>query len=440
MEAGLTLSDIALRLALPKRTVRRLHDLAQLDPRILQDYRDGTCSDAVARALTTARHTKHGWKLYERLDEADRRNPTVPWDLKESLMKGKYRGNDPIVKLVGIDKYRADGGTVVENLLSDRDDGELLLTDAPKLIKLAKRALERWVADTDTFGASVVVDPVTNTYDMFPWDEWRQGSDPAPDAAPDALKGATLHVSVNYDGDPISSGPYWPQGRAKPKPDTDSGESASIDDGEGGVQVEEKPKRRYSHALEHTLRSHWAGGVQRTVAAQWEQTWDLAIFMLSAAVASHPDVWGEVIIRGGGWLAGDDVPDDPGLPFPTRIFDYRGPDLAKAYRKFRKQPEEIKKQVAAQLAAQLMIPRLPGEQALMDELGKDMDLADYWIPDAELYWNRISQATIYAVLKESGVPEDRWPDPKLKKAEIAQAAEALAQEFRLVVPELRVAG
>ena len=186
------------------------------------------------------------------------------------------------------------------------------------------------------------------------------------------------------------------------------------------MEFEGKPKPRYSQTVDRTLRSHWTGGVQRTVAARWEQTWDLAIFMLSAAVARHPGVWGEVIVKGGGWLAAIDVPDDPGLPFPQRISGLRGPDLVEAYRKFRQQPEETKKQVAAQVAAQLMIPHLPGEQGLMDELGRDMDLADYWIPDAELYWNRISQATIYAVLKESGVPEDRWPDPKLKKAEIAR--------------------
>ena len=424
VEAGEGPENIAERFGATKHSIRQAARLAVLDPRILEDCREGLCSLDLARTLTLARSPEHGWELYEPLNRYERSKVRTPWTVNIDLNNASVPGDDGLALLVGIDAYREAGGMIIENLFSDHNEAELLLADKELLAEMVMAKLEATVAEKAAMlrGAEAILQPNGYTYEVFSYDQWTVQPWPKDDAPEDALAGMSVLVSVDSDGTVAFSKPHKPK-TAKRSKTTASG----------------KDKGPYSQALTQDLNNIWTGGVQRQVASNWETTWDLALFMLCVEQATPIHGLPVRMQARGQWLT-ESPPDDPGLPFaqPGRRGIDMNFDLAHAYRQFRDLPLDVKQQAAAQAAAQLLEARRPGQSELLDYLARDMNMADYWVPDAHSFWSRVNKTAALTALRKGGVPEDRLPDKRLPKAQLADACAELALEFKLVIPEHRV--
>lgn len=120
---GMDESDIAGHFAVPLPRVRQRLALGQLPDAILDALRAGHINLDTARAFTLTNSRERQLKVFEETRQL------TAWNVKDALTARTVRADDARAELVGLEAYRAAGGTVIEDLFSDAAwlDNEKLL-------------------------------------------------------------------------------------------------------------------------------------------------------------------------------------------------------------------------------------------------------------------------------------------------------------------------
>ncbi|GAB3335095.1 ParB/RepB/Spo0J family partition protein [Marilutibacter aestuarii] len=136
IDAGKPIPDIAAHFGVTERVVRQRLKLANVNPDLVQVYRDGgmTLEQLQVLALTDNHDLqKQAWgknrQDYER----------SPYHLRQFLTQSDVSADDALAKFVGLEAYEQAGGTVRRDLFSDR----AWLTDRALLDQLAMDRLEQ---------------------------------------------------------------------------------------------------------------------------------------------------------------------------------------------------------------------------------------------------------------------------------------------------------
>ncbi|GGB09505.1 chromosome partitioning protein ParB [Brucella endophytica] len=146
-EEGLTPEQISDRFGISHMTVRRRLKLANVSPRILEEFRQNNMSLEQMQALALSDDHEAQEKAWFEAEYNWARRPDT---LRERLTNEQVRGSDRLVKFVGLDAYTAAGGGVVRDLFSEAD--EVFLTDRQLLQRLALEKLQAAAAQINGEG------------------------------------------------------------------------------------------------------------------------------------------------------------------------------------------------------------------------------------------------------------------------------------------------
>lgn len=125
-EHGKTEAEIASQYGMADKQVRQALALGRLSPMIRDAWRKGEIKADVAQAFTLAADHKSQDKLYKKLAKE---NDLDRHSIRQELDVGKNEEIGALVNFVGIDAYRARGGSVIEDLFNEKhlvSDGVLL--------------------------------------------------------------------------------------------------------------------------------------------------------------------------------------------------------------------------------------------------------------------------------------------------------------------------
>ncbi len=194
---GRTEDQIAAQFGITTSLVVKRLKLASVSPEIMQIFRDGGMSlDCVTAFTLTDDHARQidAWEAVRK-----QYNPGAH-AIRNHLTQQTYSGASKLAKFVGVGTYKDAGGTVIEDLFSDRgnthlEDPDLLerLAD-DKLADLAKVAAKTWKwaepmrdVDYDSFR------PFGRVYPQA------LPSDPTLDAEYDKLQARQTELEEDYD-------------------------------------------------------------------------------------------------------------------------------------------------------------------------------------------------------------------------------------------------
>jgi ParB family chromosome partitioning protein len=136
IDDGATVSEIAARFGLSELSVTQRLKLGRLSPVILTAYRDGEIGLDAAQAFAVTDDHEAQERVYEQLSEWSRQ----PHSIRRALTSGEIPTSDKRVRFVGIDAYIAAGGAIRQDLFSDDDEGYIL--DAALLDRLVAEKLK----------------------------------------------------------------------------------------------------------------------------------------------------------------------------------------------------------------------------------------------------------------------------------------------------------
>jgi len=144
---GRTEDQIAAQFGITTDLVRRRLKLASVAPELMQAFRDEKMSLECIMAFTLTDDHARQIEVWDALKEG---HYIQPYAIKNRLTEKSYSGASKLAKFVGIDAYKEAGGTIIEDLFSEREnthlsDAELLEEMAEtKLAALAKEAAKTW--------------------------------------------------------------------------------------------------------------------------------------------------------------------------------------------------------------------------------------------------------------------------------------------------------
>ncbi len=141
VDAGATAADVASRFGVTELLVNRRLKLARLSPMILDAYRNEEIDLETAQAFTITDDHAAQERVYTALPEWNRTAHAI----KRALTEDEVPSTDKRVRFVGLECYRAAGGTVRQDLFNDKDEG--YLSDTELLDQLVQDKL-RLAADT----------------------------------------------------------------------------------------------------------------------------------------------------------------------------------------------------------------------------------------------------------------------------------------------------
>ena len=124
LDEGFSIEDIALSFGHPQQRVRQRLKLAQVAKRILNAYRRDEIDLKCVMAFTLASSQKRQLEVYKEL--AGR---CYAHAVKHALTGETINPYDRLVKFIGLDAYKAAGGSVIADLFAEHDhlqDGELV--------------------------------------------------------------------------------------------------------------------------------------------------------------------------------------------------------------------------------------------------------------------------------------------------------------------------
>ena len=139
IDGGSTVEEVATRFGVTAGLVERRLKLARLAPEIIEDLREGKITLETAKAFTLS--NDHARQLEVREAVSHLHAGGVHHTVRRMLTDHAQSGNSRLARYVGVDKYKAAGGPVIEDLFSD--EGSVLLEDGELLEKLAVEKLER---------------------------------------------------------------------------------------------------------------------------------------------------------------------------------------------------------------------------------------------------------------------------------------------------------
>ena len=139
IDGGSTVEEVATRFGVTTGIVERRLKLARVAPEIIEDHREGkkTLETVMAFTLTN----DHARQLEVREAVSHLHAGGVHHTVRRKLTDHAQSGNTRLARYVGVEKYKAAGGPVIEDLFSD--EGSVLLEDGALLEKLAVEKLER---------------------------------------------------------------------------------------------------------------------------------------------------------------------------------------------------------------------------------------------------------------------------------------------------------
>ena len=134
---GRTVEDIAADFGVTPLVVRRRLKLANVSPRLLADYQQGTVSLEQLMALAITDDHESQEKAFYEAPQWQR----DPESLRDHLtMEEIDASRDAVARFVGVDAYEAAGGGIRRDLFADERNG-VFLTDAALLDSLARDRL-----------------------------------------------------------------------------------------------------------------------------------------------------------------------------------------------------------------------------------------------------------------------------------------------------------
>jgi len=160
---GRSIEDIAADFAVTPLVVQRRLKLANVSPRLMEDYRaDEVSLDQLMALAITDDHAAQEAAFYDA--------PTwqrSPYALRQRLTAQEIDSDHPIAQFVGLQAYEAAGGAIRRDLFSDDDNG-VYLTDAALLDKLAQDKLAGIAEDVRAEGwAWVDVTPAAASAELY---------------------------------------------------------------------------------------------------------------------------------------------------------------------------------------------------------------------------------------------------------------------------------
>lgn len=137
---GRSVDDIAVRFGQTKRHVQRMLKLAGLSPALLDTWREGELTLAMAQALAiTDDHTKQ--------EQAFKLHGDPDWDedgdaIRAALTEGDLTSRDRITRYIGLEAYETAGGAVRRDLFAE-DEDSFSLVDRELAERLALEKLQK---------------------------------------------------------------------------------------------------------------------------------------------------------------------------------------------------------------------------------------------------------------------------------------------------------
>jgi ParB family chromosome partitioning protein len=137
VDAGKPLPDVAAHFGVPDLVVKQRLKLANVNPALVEIYRQGGMSLEQLQALAlTDNHEAQRQAWFTATEDWDR----TPRSLRERITQREIESDSVLAKFVGLPAYEAAGGQVRRDLFSAR--GECWLQDQALLKKLALEQLE----------------------------------------------------------------------------------------------------------------------------------------------------------------------------------------------------------------------------------------------------------------------------------------------------------
>ena len=132
---GATAEQIAARFGVSERTVRKRVRLGDLPSEIIDAYREGRINADTAEAFATTGDTAFQRSVFESLSQAGQ---LYGHSVRQALSQRQARSDAPTALYVGLDAYRAAGGTLEDPLF---EDDFLTILDPELMHELARQKL-----------------------------------------------------------------------------------------------------------------------------------------------------------------------------------------------------------------------------------------------------------------------------------------------------------
>ena len=152
VDAGKTPEAIAKDYGLSAKSVKQSMALGRLAPEVREAWRKGDIDEDQAEAFTLETDLKRQATILKKIGKQSN-----AWRVKSEIL-GESQEASGLVRLVGLDAYKAAGGATTEDLFTDVKTPELIATDLKLLKKLADEKIAatierlkaegwKWVSD-----------------------------------------------------------------------------------------------------------------------------------------------------------------------------------------------------------------------------------------------------------------------------------------------------
>jgi ParB family chromosome partitioning protein len=477
VDAGEPIDDVAAHFGVSERIVRQRLKLANVDPQLVQIYRDDHMSLEQLHALAlTDDHDAQRKAWFGVRQDYERQ----AYQLRDAITKTDVRADSGLAKFVGIDAYEAAGGTIRRDLFSERD--EAWLCDRQLLDSLVRAKLEQLAQVERDAGWSWVETHLALDYQQLAdYPAYAHSGDPVfstdqharvlaiearmreienssedEGADDDALNEefADLEDELHAINDAAKT---WPDGtkektgvliflshndlrieRARLQPGQKPGKNGTIaGTPDTDKPIKAKPKPEHSDALLQTLSAH------RSEVARCDVMNDPALalalivdWLMAAALNKHDDAqllsMSATSVRDARGVA-QDIGKENQKPIAAAIKSYKNWSPKAGKSRLASLLEMPQQQLLNLLAIGIGMrldgitakPSHGGINAIQAVVGFDM--ADYWNPACDNYLARIPAAAVLAAVREArgNTVADNLKGLK-KDALIAEAAMQLA--------------
>ena len=144
IDGGSSTADVAARFGVPEKLIGQRLRLGRLSPVILDAYRNGEIDLEIAEAFAISEDQVAQERVFHDLPEWSRGAHTV----RRALTEGEVRESDKRVRLIGLDTYEAAGGHVRRDLFGD----DCFLLDVELLDRLVSERLATVVTEVASEG------------------------------------------------------------------------------------------------------------------------------------------------------------------------------------------------------------------------------------------------------------------------------------------------
>lgn len=152
VDGGKTPEAIAKDYGLSAKAVKQTLALGRLSPEVREAWRKGDLNDDEAEAFTLETDLKRQAAILKKVGKH-----TSAWQIKGEIL-GDARQTVGMLRLVGIEAYKAAGGATTEDLFTDTKTPELIATDVKLLKKLADEKIAATIAKLQAEGWKWVSD------------------------------------------------------------------------------------------------------------------------------------------------------------------------------------------------------------------------------------------------------------------------------------------